>query len=36
MQLFLKILMTIVATGIVCQKEVRGLYKEIKMNKEEE
>lgn len=36
MEFLIKILMTVVATGVVCQKEMRELYKEIKTFNEEE
>ena len=36
MEFLLKALMTLVATGMVCHKEMREIYTEIKMNREEE
>lgn len=36
MGILIKALMTIVATGMVCHKEMREIYLEIKMNSEEE
>lgn len=36
MEFLIRILMTVVATGIVCQKEMRDIYKEIKTFNEEE
>lgn len=36
MEILIKILMTVVATGMVCHKEMREIYTEIKMNREEE